>query len=154
MNHRSERKLSNVRLTKKYHFLYLGTWVIMTSALLVTINVLLYAVVRQKVAGLDIHESLFREAFRYYHATVLVAMAIEVALLIFAIVTLARFTAHRIAGPYIRLRNVFGEVKDGNMNVRLKFRNTDHLEEVEEAFNDMMDVLRKEAGSQNETPAP
>ena len=60
-----------------------------------------------------------------------------------AAVVLAIFTTNRVAGPLINLRRTFEDVKDGNLDRRLKFRSNErHLHEVETAFNEMMEALR------------
>lgn len=61
---------------------------------------------------------------------------------------LAIFTTNRVAGPTVRLRRAFEEVKDGDLDHRLVFRRDDkHLRALETAFNDMMVTVRERAGS-------
>ena len=56
-------------------------------------------------------------------------------------------TGHRIAGPYIRLNAAFDELRNGNLDYRVKFRDYDHLEEVEEAFNVMAAKIQETFGA-------
>jgi nitrogen fixation/metabolism regulation signal transduction histidine kinase len=72
------------------------------------------------------------------------ALGFEAFLFSIAMVVLAKSTAHRIAGPYIKLRQVFNSVREGNLNQELHFRKYDHLEELEEAFNAMMAEVRSQ----------
>lgn len=51
--------------------------------------------------------------------------------------------AHRISGVHIKIAHVLNRVKEGDLTTRVYFRNTDKLEEVQEAFNSMMDVVQK-----------
>mgnify|MGYP000538399420 CR=1 FL=1 len=39
---RSRRKLSNISLTRKYHFRYFGSWLLMTAGLVLAANAMLY----------------------------------------------------------------------------------------------------------------
>jgi methyl-accepting chemotaxis protein len=63
----------------------------------------------------------------------------------FLIGTIAIFAlaCHRIAGTYIALKRTFGQIKEGDHSVRLKFREYDRLEDVADAFNEMMDSILK-----------
>ena len=57
--------------------------------------------------------------------------------------TLAMLTAHRIAGPYIALKQTFKAIKEGDLDCRLSFRGYDQLSEVEDAFNQLMNDLQR-----------
>jgi len=76
-------------------------------------------------------------------------LATRVPLLALAAVGLAIFTTNRTAGPLVLIRRAFEAVKAGDMDHRLKFRQTDkHLKGLEFAFNEMMVALmeRNQAG--------
>lgn len=67
--------------------------------------------------------------------------------LILALVGLAVFTTHRLAGPWIAIRRALRDVRDGDLDRRLKIRTADrHLKEVEHEFNAMMESLRGKVG--------
>jgi nitrogen fixation/metabolism regulation signal transduction histidine kinase len=147
-----------MRLTRKFHFRYLGFWIVITVCLLVLLNVSLYLLLEEQwkdmraLAGdlVDTNESI--------PLPFLIGVLVETALFAGAAVFLAMSTAHRIAGPYIRLQRTFREVSEGNLDLTLKFREYDRLEELEEAFNAMMATFRqklKEGGTgTNEERAP
>ena len=66
-------------------------------------------------------------------------------LIILTVAGLAVFTTHRLAGPFIALKNAFDDVRDGNIDRVLRFRRSDaHLRGLETAFNGMMDTMRKQ----------
>ncbi|NQT92658.1 MAG: hypothetical protein HQ559_07850, partial [Lentisphaerae bacterium] len=94
--------------------------------------------------------TIFHEAYVAMRHMFVVALVIEISLFTFAFVCLAKLTAHRIAGPYIRLRQVFESVGKGDFQQSLKFRDYDRLEEVEEAFNAMMVGIRAALESKTE----
>jgi nitrogen fixation/metabolism regulation signal transduction histidine kinase len=78
-----------------------------------------------------------------------VVLAIQTLFLIAAVLALAVFTTHRLAGPYIAIIRALEAVKEGDMNRPLRFRSTDiHLQEVELAFGEMLAALRERAKTQ------
>lgn len=75
---------------------------------------------------------------------VVVLLTGKTALLITALVALAVFTTHRLAGPWIALRRALRRVAEGDLDVRLALRRGDtYLEGVEEDFEAMMAALRE-----------
>jgi len=114
---------------------------LMTSCLVLILNLILFLyyregwTIQQMSAGLSDGASSLR-------VEVLSAMVVEIVFFILAIIGMGIMTAHRIAGPYVRLRSVFNEVGGGNMDCRLRFRSYDGLEDLEAAFNRMMDTLQ------------
>jgi nitrogen fixation/metabolism regulation signal transduction histidine kinase len=73
-------------------------------------------------------------------------LATRVPVLALAAVGLAIFTTNRTAGPLVLIRRAFEAVRAGDMDHRIKFRNSDkHLKNLEGAFNEMM-VAIKERG--------
>lgn len=138
----SNRQLSNVKLTGKFHFRYLGLWVLITIVLVVVANLLLFLLAEQHWQELYTLDTGFHEEYETQRQ--MMAMALGVGALLFsaAFVALAKITAHRIAGPYIKLQHVFESVRDGNMDQKLSFRQYDHLEELAASFNEMMVAIR------------
>jgi len=137
----SQRRLSNVKLTRKHHFRYMGLWIFLTAGFVIVLNLVLYLYVEERWGGMASLSRPFHQEYIAIRSTFVGSLVIEAVLFIVGIVGLAMFTAHRVAGPYIRLRSVCNSVSGGNLQQRLKFRDYDHLEEVEEAFNKMMDHM-------------
>ena len=48
---------------------------------------------------------------------------------------------HRTLGPIVNFRNSMKRVGEGDLSVRVKLRKDDHLLEVQESFNTMMDAI-------------
>jgi len=142
-NAASKRSIRNLRLTREYHFRYLGLWIMVTIALITSCNLILYLWLQERFSGLDSITSpgysLLLE-FRHHLAGILV---IETLIFAVGIVALGKMTAHRIAGPYLRMKRTFEAVRDGDETLRLKFRDYDHLDEVAQSFNEMLDAVRK-----------
>lgn len=134
---RSRRKLSNVRLTAKYHTRYLGGWVLISAANLALLVALVYTMATQLHGGL-VGALDSADVFESQLASALVVLALFATA---AILSLAVLTSHRIAGPYLGLIRTCRQIAAGDFSHRLHFRKADRLEDVEEAFNEMLDAL-------------
>ena len=145
MGTRQRRSLRNVTLTKKYHMPYMGTSIFMSICLLSTLY------------GLFLYR--FLEMYRVdpeynIQAAVIIATLVTmvVGLLIIGSNVLA---AHRIAGVHIKLRQMFEKVEKGDYSTRVRFRSDDKLDEVENAFNNMMSrIQERAAAAKDEKPEP
>ena len=138
-----KRSLANVRLTRKYHFAYMGLWMFISACLVLALNLVLYLYAEERWGGPYSLAQSFHQEYVALRRVFLMALAVEALCFIVATTALAVLTAHRIAGPYIRLQNTFHAVRDGDLSLKLKFRDYDHLEDVERAFDEMMGALRR-----------
>lgn len=149
-----KRSFRNLRLTEKYRFQYLGHWMLVCFLFLILLNVAIYAIYEQ--IWLDTAPTGTGFAVERMHHNVGVA-GILVAMSSFfgmAILLLAMFTAHRIGGPYIALKRTMAAVEQGDYGARLHFRGYDQLDDVEAAFNAMMDAVQARlASGQEQAPA-
>lgn len=124
---------SGVRLTLPYFVRFSGMWVVITSLVAVVFGVTSY---------LAMFDQLNEGAAR----RLLIVLAIQTALVIGAVVLLAVFSTHRLAGPIIAIRRALEDVKAGNLDRELRFRRSDpHLNEIAVAFNEMVAALRERA---------
>ncbi len=142
-NAASKRSLRSLRLTRAYHYRYLGLWMMVTIALMVVCNLTLYLWLQERFAsGLG---SLTDPAyswslqFRQYLGGILI---IETLVFAIGIVALGKLTAHRIAGPYLRIQKTCEAVRDGDDALRLQFRDYDGLQDLARTFNEMVDAVR------------
>jgi HAMP domain-containing protein len=137
------RSLANVRLTRKYHFPYMGLWMFISICLVLALNLVIYLYAQERWGGPYSLDHAFHQEYVALSRVFLMALAVEALCFIVATTALAVVTAHRIAGPFIRLQNTFHAVRDGDLSLKLKFRDYDHLEDVEGAFDEMMAALRR-----------
>jgi methyl-accepting chemotaxis protein len=122
---------TGVRITLPYILRFSGMWVLVTTLVAVVFGVTSYLVM---------FDQLSEEARRH----LMVVLAIQTVLVVLAVVLLAVFSTHRLAGPIIAIRRALEDVKAGNLSRELRFRRTDpHLAEIAVAFNDMMASLRE-----------
>jgi nitrogen fixation/metabolism regulation signal transduction histidine kinase len=74
-------------------------------------------------------------------------------LLVICLVALHSFRFfHRLIGPLYRFRQIYEQVRNGDLNLKVKIRKKDYLHEEEAALNDMLDTLsRKWRNMQQDT---
>jgi nitrogen fixation/metabolism regulation signal transduction histidine kinase len=125
-----------VKLTYPYVLRYMGLWLVVTTLAILVFTATSYFLLADRFAGAELRR----------FAIILFAQMVCV---ILALVALALFTTHRLAGPFIALKRAFDDVKAGDMKRRLRIRRADgHLLAVEDAFNEMMESLEaKEKGA-------
>ncbi len=119
--------------------------------MLLALNGLTYLYLQERIGGADDGAGLFALEYALIRRLITGVMCIEVILISTAFIMLAKFTAHRIAGPYIRLRNTFKQVQDGDLTVRLRFRGYDRLEDTAAAFNAMMEAIERRMQDSHES---
>lgn len=130
----NQRSLKNMTLTSKHHFHYVGSLL----TVLLAFVVLFYFFAMYQYYSITLGRSDF-DAFSW---TAVLGLTIIGGILAVGVSFVGAVTAHRIAGVHVKLKNVMKQVEDGDLEAKLKFRNTDKLEDVEEAFNAMMASLK------------
>lgn len=122
---------AGVQFTLPYVLRYSALWLVVTVAAVVLFGVTSYLVAAGRLSG----EALNHMALLLTFQTVF---------LILAVIALAVFTTHRLAGPYIAIKRALEEVKQGELDRQLRLRTTDiHLKEIETSFNEMTAALRE-----------
>jgi len=141
-NAKRQRSLHSMRMTKKHHYQYMGLWILLTVCLLIILNAIGFLLLEEHWKDMSEESGGLVQVDMASRLPFLIAMGVETVLFSVVITFLAKMTAHRIAGPYVRLERTFDEVKNGNLDLHLRFRGYDRLENVEQAFNGMMDSIR------------
>ena len=126
-----QRKISNIALTGKYHWPYVKGWLLFTIFLTLLIETFalgcLYLV---QNANPELSITKYVIVSGLIAALVVVGLAARGAL-----------WAHRIAGVHLRTESVFNQIASGDSSIRLRYRTSDRMEDVEEAFDRMMDRI-------------
>ena len=121
---------TGVRYTLPYVLRFSGVWILVTTLVVIVFGVTSYLVMFDRLS----------EAARQ---DLMVLLSIQTVLVVLAVLLLAVFSTHRLAGPLIGIRKALEDVKGGDLNRQLRFRSTDpHLGEIETAFNEMMEAVR------------
>ena len=147
---RSQRKLSNVKLTKRFRSRYLGLWIFVSAAHVVLADILIYLLFKEKIANMAVAEGFPGVAALVPEGLMISVLAIHAILLTLALVCLSVMTVHRVAGPYLGIIRTCNAIADGKIFERLKFRDYDGLEDVAAAFNGMTDALQRNSVTEHE----
>lgn len=147
------RKLSNVKLTRQFHWRYMGLWVVLTISLCVLFSAICYGLVEAPMADIYTLNQAELDAYLRERNLFIIGLLLEVVVVSTCVIMLAVFTAHRTAGPYLRIIAGCNALAEGDDEYRLKFRDYDRLEEVEVAFNAMLDKLRADIAAGRSTLA-
>ena len=132
---------AGVQFTLPYVLRYSALWLVVTLAAVVLFGITSYLVASQRLDG---------EALQ----NVALVLTLQTVFLILAVIALAVFTTHRLAGPYIALKRALEEVKQGELDHPLRLRTSDiHLKEIEASFNEMTAALRERLGGKPGTPS-
>lgn len=57
------------------------------------------------------------------------------------IVVISLFFSHQIAGPIFKMELIMKRIREGHVHQRLKFRQTDNLDDLADQFNETVDYL-------------
>lgn len=134
-----KRSLKNIKLTKKYHWTYMIYWVLLNSLLLVVTEAVFLLSIQQEVIP---QPDFLPIGLGLFSIIVFLGMLICIQLI-------GRIWAHRLAGVHIRTERTLKEAAQ-DFSIRLRYRKTDRLEEVAEAFNDMMESLENPSAEPSE----
>ena len=132
---------AGVQFTLPYVLRYSALWLVVTLAAVVLFGITSYLVASERLSG----EALNHMALLLTFQTVF---------LILAVIALAVFTTHRLAGPYIAIKRALEDVKRGELDRPLRLRTADlHLKEIEASFNEMTASLRERLEGNPGTPS-
>lgn len=139
----SKRKLSNIKLTSQFHYRHMGLWIMIAISLIVLLNISVYLLLTQQwlyLGGMAADEPQAARMVCRYLGSFLV---VETLVFCAAIVYMARTTSHRISGAFLALQKTCDRVSAGEQSARQHFRAYDHLDDLERAFNRMLDTLTR-----------
>jgi hypothetical protein len=89
-------------------------------------------------------QNLFIQLLTEQLRSLLIYMFISLGVGIFITATLTLMLSHKMAGPMVRLRNLFVNVtKTGDFPEQLKFRDGDFFQELPPAINQAFTILKK-----------
>lgn len=128
---RNEIRGAKFFLTLPHVFQFTGMWLLVTAVAVLAHGVSSYLVVADRL----------RIPARRH---LLLVLGTETVLVLLALLALAVFTTHRLAGPWIAVKRACDEIRTGDAERQLRLRRTDpYLREVEVSFNAMTQALRE-----------
>ena len=131
-----KRSVKNIIKTRKFHALYIGNVLSISLGLLA----LLYVMLLHKLMEVTVDQD--PELVKNLIMSMTIGTVAVGALITFV----ALLSAHRVSGVHIKLQNTFKRVAEGDLETQLRFRKNDHLEDVEDSFNQMMESIRARVG--------
>ena len=131
-----KRSVKNIIKTRKFHALYIGNVLSISLGLLA----LLYVMLLHKLMEVTVDQD--PELVKNLIMSMTIGTVAVGALITFV----ALLSAHRVSGVHIKLQNTFKRVAEGDLETQLRFRKNDHLEDMEDSFNQMMESIRARVG--------
>lgn len=126
------RSVKNVHLTKRYHWPYVGNWLALNLVQLALIEICtLFILSNLQGVGLAVGKLAI--------GSVVVCIA-----MIAMLCSLGVVWAHRLAGVHLRTESTFLKIAEGDKSVRLRYRDSDRLEDLELAFDLMMSSFEQD----------
>lgn len=146
MSHKRKLILIDKRFQLRFAF-YVSSWIFGLSLVYpLVIQKLLDTLVR--ISSLDSTGVSFQQASAARDSSI---TALVIFQLIYLVITLfiSIFLSHRIAGPLMKLRNVFRDFSEGKAVERVRFRKSDHFHDLADDFNRIIEAeVRKRKESQ------
>lgn len=127
---REKRTWNNLSLTREHHRLYMGVWILLTLSMEVLTFLAAVCVIYAYFGSMN-PQSL----------NLFIGSTAVVGTIAFFTALGGVRTAHRLAGVHIQLERVFSQVGEGRRDVALRFRASDDLGQVEEAFARLMESV-------------
>ncbi len=124
---------TGLRHTLPFFIRFAGLWLVVSIAAVLVAGVSSYLLFAQRLesGGDDLRN----------------AIILQTVLSVLAVIALAVFTTHRLAGPWVAVRRALLAVRDGDLEARLRFRVSDpRLQEVQNAFDEMVSSVRQRLG--------
>lgn len=154
-----KRSMRNLLLQPRFQLKYTLMVVVVTVFVASVLGAFAYKYSRGQTELLTIHQmeaaldrgeditSHFTDDLREYAAQedrkVLLAIVLGILALGLALGATGIVVTHRLVGPAYRLKCLLGEVRDGHWVVSRGLRKGDELQDIFEAYRDMVDSLRR-----------
>ncbi|PKN12211.1 MAG: hypothetical protein CVU69_08440 [Deltaproteobacteria bacterium HGW-Deltaproteobacteria-4] len=135
-----KRSFTNYFIDKRFQFKYVLLTILLLGTYTFILTIILFL---PSIITLLFDYSLAEKAeaartFLVLHGTVWPTTG--AAILVFSILSI--FLTHKIAGPVYRLKHALTELINGNLDIRIRLRKWDDLQELAEQFNFFSDDLR------------
>ncbi len=140
------RSLKNILINPAYQIRYVF-WVSTAGVLLIAANALVFYSYIKENYSLLVELSPMDDASKaqLYRELNEILMKLGGVGLLFVLITgiIGIKLSHNTAGPLYHFKRIFGEIKNGKLDARVRLRPTDDFKDVASAFNEMMDAIQK-----------
>ena len=139
-----KRSIKNLVINPGYQLKYIF-WVSTTGITLILANAFVFYFYIKENYSLLVELSPMDEASKVQLYKELSEIMIKLGIfgIIFVLITgvIGIIMSHRTAGPMFHFKRVFGEIKKGKLDARIRLRPDDDFKDVANAFNEMMDSV-------------
>ena len=147
------RKLRNYLLDRRFQLKYTGMVVAVTVVIAAVLGGVAYSYSRGQTEALsiqiamqpDLHPEVGADLERWAQAQdqrVLLAIILGIFILAATLGLTGIVVTHRLVGPAYKLKMLFREVGEGKLRIAGGIRKNDELQDVFEAFSQMVEALR------------
>lgn len=149
----SRRQLRNYLLDRRFQFKHIGMVMAVVVAVASILGYYAYdystgqseALAIQMAMQPDLNPAVANnldEWARQQDRRVAFAIIFGILLLIVAMAATGIVITHRMVGPAFKLKRLLAEVQNGHLNVEARFRKGDELQDIGEAFTEMVAALK------------
>jgi methyl-accepting chemotaxis protein len=136
--YRRKKYIINRKLQFHYLFVILFTMLIAVFSVYFTAFYVVWNSVID--AFFFIPEASRKLADIFTHTSELIVIPVILLAVVFSIAGI--FLSHRVAGPLYRVEKAAGEIAKGNLDVKVRFRKGDELQELAGSLNNMIDGIK------------
>ncbi len=137
------RSIKSIKITWRYYDRILLLWTFSAILPIIFFNGLIFLLAQLLAPEYaEMWNTAFPDGPSMTSAAFLFCL-VNAGMIIFGVTMLALLTTHRLTGPYINIKNTCDRIQGHDDDPRLKFRKDDRLDDVQDAFNEMLDRLKK-----------
>lgn len=127
---------------KKFQFKYLFYILTMMVSTVIIVSFTIFFVIWEKLIKelFYIPDAAKRLSNIFISTSEILILPIVILLVIFSIIAI--LFSHKIAGPIYRVEKIAEELKNGNLNINVRFRKGDELHHLADALNNMISGIK------------
>jgi len=153
-SYRSQRKLRNYLIDKRFQLKYTFMIMSLSTVLVVILGIPIYktvsdasdqlaaCVLSDETYASDAQVSLLKKSLEVEKRKTVYILGGFLLLLLAGLSLTSIYITHKVAGPMYKIRMLLGMVDGGNLNLQGRLRKGDELMELFESFDDMINRLR------------
>ncbi len=136
--HKNFYKRRQYIVDKKFQFKYLFYILVTMFTTVIIVSFTIFFVIWEKIIKefFYVPDAAKRLSDIFISTSEILIIPIIILLIIFSIVAI--LFSHKIAGPIYRVEKIAEELKNGNLNINVRFRKGDELHHLADALNNMI----------------
>lgn len=145
MSARKDIRRKNYFIKRRFQtkFILRFCGLVVLSMVILGVTLFLYLSSRSTVTTAFVNSRLSIISTTDYILPVLIgASLITIILICIATAVVVMYLSHRIAGPLFRIEKGIGEIKEGDLTLKINLRSNDEITKMAECFNGMVESLK------------